>query len=323
MYLLMVYAYVLSFISLGISEGFPAMPFTAQDLRYRPEQSYPLLYAYLHRNAQRYLGTLKYDAFEVDAVIGHVVEQLVRLGLFGAGDTTPLSALDRLTDAQFYAFLSRCVRNKAIDRLRKRRLQVATEAELEMPEGSEYDESPLDDAVESLWGSAPFETPEQITLHLASQRELRNLLKHCIMVLSTAPLQLQAVIEELHEFGADELLQNVLNDLNISLSFPSSSHMSQHKDHAHKKLRLCLQQQSTNLTTMVALRLTVYGRLAVDKSAYAVDIRALAQDDLSEDDVRIGLNELVAEGLLSWSGEEIVRLTPAQMKRLSRYYAEQ
>ncbi|GER88310.1 hypothetical protein KDW_24720 [Dictyobacter vulcani] len=65
------------------------MPFTANDLRYRAEQSYPLLYAYLHRNAQRYLGALKYDAFEVDTVIGHVVEQLVRLGILGGEDRTP------------------------------------------------------------------------------------------------------------------------------------------------------------------------------------------------------------------------------------------
>ena len=72
------------------------MPFTAHDLRYQPEQSYPLLYAYLHRNAQRYLGAFKYDAFEVDTVIGHVVEQLVRLGLFGGCDRMPLTALDRL-----------------------------------------------------------------------------------------------------------------------------------------------------------------------------------------------------------------------------------
>ena len=53
------------------------MPFTARDLRYHAEQSYPMLYAYLHRNAQRFLGNLKYDAFEVDTVVGHVVEQLV------------------------------------------------------------------------------------------------------------------------------------------------------------------------------------------------------------------------------------------------------
>src|SRR5436189_975713 len=107
------------------------MPFTARDLRYHPEESYPLLYAYLHRNAQRFLGALKYDAFEVDTVIGHVVEQLVRLGLFAGADHTPKSALDQLSDAQFYAFLSRSVHNKAIDRLRKRRLQVSTSAELE------------------------------------------------------------------------------------------------------------------------------------------------------------------------------------------------
>src|SRR5579875_776520 len=119
------------------------MPFTAHDLRYHAEESYPLLYAYLHRNAQRFLGTLKYDAFEVDTVIGHVVEQLVRLGLFGGGDKTPLTALDHLTDAQFYTFLSRSIRNKAIDRLRKRRLQVSTAAELSVPEDGNGDDDPL------------------------------------------------------------------------------------------------------------------------------------------------------------------------------------
>src|SRR5437764_15489392 len=100
------------------------MPFTARDLRYRPEQSYPLLYAYLQRNAQRFLGGLKFDAFEVDAVVGHVVEQLVRFGLLGGGDSTPPTALDGLTDAQFYTFLSRSTRNKAVERLRKRRLET-------------------------------------------------------------------------------------------------------------------------------------------------------------------------------------------------------
>ncbi len=299
------------------------MPFTSQDLRYRPEQSYPLLYAYLHRNAQRYLGMLKYDAFEVDTVIGHVIEQLVRLGLFGGGDKTALSALDRLTDAQFYTFLSRCVKNKAIDRLRKRRLQINTEAELEVLESPDNDDSPLDDAVESLWGSSPFATPEEITLHLASQRDLRNLLKHCIMALSAAPHQLQAVIQELQECGADELLHNLLTDLNLPLSLSENLHMSQHKDHAHKKLRLCLQQKSANLAVMVALRLTLYGKLATDKSAYVVPIQTLAHDDLAEAEVRLGLDELVARGLLNWSGEEIVHLTAAQMKRLSRYYAEE
>jgi len=221
------------------------MPFTAHDLRYQPEQSYPLLYAYLHRNAQRFLGAFKYDAFEVDTVIGHVVEQLVRLGLFGGGDKTSLTALDRLTDAQFYTFLSRSVRNKAIDRLRKRRLQVSAATELETLDGDDGDGNPLNDAVESLWGATPFATPEEITLHLASQKELRNLLKHCIMVLSAAPHQLQAVIQEMQEFGADELLTNVIEELAIqpSSSYTSDPHISQHRDHAHKKLRLCLQQR--------------------------------------------------------------------------------
>ena len=148
------------------------MPFTARDLRYNAEQSYPLLYAYLHRNAQRYLGALKYDAFEVDTVIGHVVEQLVRLGLLGGDDRTSLTALDRLTDAQFYTFLSRSVRNKSIDRLRKRRLQVSTAAELESMESDEGEDHPLEDAVESVWGTTPFSTPEEISLHLVSQRNL-------------------------------------------------------------------------------------------------------------------------------------------------------
>jgi hypothetical protein len=301
------------------------MPFTAHDLRYHAEESYPLLYAYLHRNAQRFLGTLKYDAFEVDTVIGHVVEQLVRLGLFGAGDKTPLTALDHLTDAQFYTFLSRSVRNKAIDRLRKRRLQISTFAELETPEEDNGTDNPLDEVAEPPWGAAPFATPEEITLHLASQQELRNLLKHCILVLSAAPHQLEAVIQELKEMGADELLQNVIADLQLSLS-PSGSqgqHMSQHKDHAHKKLRHCLQQQSTNLTVMIALRLTEYTKLSADGKDYSVAIQTLAQDDLSEGDVRTGLNELVAEGLLDWHHEDTVHLTTAQLKRLARYYKEE
>src|SRR5215469_16306363 len=188
------------------------MPFTAHDLRYQPEESYPLLYAYLHRNAQRYLGALKYDAFEVDTVIGHVVEQLVRLGLLGCGDYTPLTALDSLTEAQFYAFLCRSVRNKAIDRLRKRRFQLSTSAELEMSD-EEGENNPLNDAVESVWGTMPFATPEAMALQLASQKHLRDLLKHCIMGLRGAPNQLQAVVQELKEFGADDLLYSILAEL--------------------------------------------------------------------------------------------------------------
>ncbi|QBD79632.1 hypothetical protein EPA93_28115 [Ktedonosporobacter rubrisoli] len=303
------------------------MPFTAQDLRYRPEQSYPLLYAYLHRNAQRFLGSLKYDAFEVDTVIGHVVEQLVRLGLFGGGDKTPSTALDRLTDAQFYTFLSRTVRNKAIDRLRKRRLLVATAAELEVPEGINGDDDPLDDAVESLWGETPFAAPETITLHLASQQELRNLLIHCIHRLSAAPQQLRAVLQELQDIGADELFHNVIEELQSSLSSNSSiepsPHLSQHKDHAHKKLRHCLQQRSSNLTVIIALRLTEYKAQSTGTKEYVVDIQTLAQDDLSLEEVQTGLRELAAEGLLSWQGEPVVQLSAAQLRRLTRYYKEE
>ena|SRR2546429_1006145 len=301
------------------------MPFTAHDLRYQPEESYPLLYAYLHRNAQRYLGALKYDAFEVDTVIGHVVEQLVRLGLLGGKEYTPLTALDRLTDAQFYAFLCHSVRNKAIDRLRKRRLQVSTFATLEAQEDAGRDNDPLNDAVESLWGVIPFATPEQIVLQLASQCDLRNVLKHCILQLRTAPHQLQAVIQELQEIGVDDLLHSVVDELHLSLSSEPNPHMSQHKDHAHKKLRLCLQQQSSNLAVMIALRLTNYiklsgVKLSADSDDCVIDIQALTQQDLSIDDVRKGLHALVSEGLLAWHGEAAVRLSVDQMKRLSRFY---
>jgi hypothetical protein len=298
------------------------MAFTAYDLRYRAEQSYPLFYAYLHRNAQRFLGALKYDAFEVDTVIGHVVEQLVRLGLLGGGDYTPKTALDSLTDAQFYAFLSRSVRNKAIDRLRKRRLQVSTATELEGFDEDENDNNPLDEAVESVWGETPFSTPEALTVHLVSQKDLRNILKHCILVLSTAPNQLQAVIQELQEMGADDLLRTVVDELHVALPSELNPHISQHKDHAHKKLRSCLQQRSSNLTVQVAVRLTIHTERISDKTLYATDVQALAQGDLSLDDVRKGLQGLVHENMLDWHGEDTVYVTSAQLKRLTRFYKD-
>lgn len=301
------------------------MPFTAHDLRYQVEQSYPLLYAYLHRNAQRFLGGLKYDAYEVDVVIGHVIEQLVRLGLLGAGDTTPLTALDRLTDAQFYAFLSRSTRNKSIDRLRKRHLHISTTAELEFPHEADGEDDALDEAVESIWGATPFATPEEITLQLASQEAVRAMLKHCIMALHAAPHQLQAILQELQEIGADELFSTLQADMAATLSTPSTpnAHISQHKDHAHKKLRHCLQQQSTDLTVRTALRLTEYGKRSADTHEYTVTLHTLAQDDLSEGDIRTGLATLVAENMLNWQGEDEVHLTAAQVKRLLRYYKQE
>lgn len=299
------------------------MPFTAHDLRYNIEQSFPLLYAYLHRNAQRFLGSFRYDAYEVDLVVGHVIEQLVRLGILGMGDTTPLNALDRLSDAQFYAFLSRSIHNKAIDRLRKKRLKISTSTELETPESDDNDDSPLDDAIESVWGATPFATPEEITLHLVEQQELRNLLKHCIMALSAAPHQLQAVLQELQEMGADDLFHNLLEDYQLSLPTDANSHMSQHKDHAHKKLRHCLQQHSANLAVTMALRLTEYGKRSAETNTYVMDVQTLAQHDLALDDVYTGLHTLATEGLLTWQGETHVTLSSAQMKRLTRFYREE
>ena len=302
------------------------MPFTANDLRYHAEQNYPLLYAYLHRHAQRYLGALKYDAFEVDVVVGHVVEQLVRLGLLGATNTTPLGALDRLSDAQFYAFLNRSVKNKAIDRLRKRRLQVNTTAELEGPDNIDTDDNPLNEAVTSIWGTTPFKTPEETALFLVTQNELRNLLKHCIMILGSAPHQLQAVLQELQELGADDLVHIVEEELPSALQTSESAkdtHASQHKDHAHKKLRHCLQEQSTNLTVTIALRLTKYATRAATTNDYTVDVLTLAQQDISEQNVRLSLKQLVEEKVLNWQGEDVVHLTTAQMKQITRFYEEE
>src|SRR5947209_12852418 len=96
--------------------GGRGMPFSAHDLRYHLEQSYPSLYAFLQQRAQRCLGPLAFDAFEVDQVIGHVIEYLSSVRLLGGGDKSPQTALDELNNAQFYAFLNRMIKNKAIDR---------------------------------------------------------------------------------------------------------------------------------------------------------------------------------------------------------------
>jgi len=298
------------------------MSFTAHDLRYRLEETYPVLYRYLQRNAQHFLGeALKYDAFEVDLVVGHVVEQLVRLGLLGRGDDTPLTVLDRLSPPQFYAFLSRSVRNKAIDRLRKRRLQVSTFTELEPPEGAEMEGGPLNEEVKSLWGDPPFATPEDTALALASREELRDLLKQCLRALQTAPHQLQAVIQEIEEAGADELLHDVIEELRVSPPDQPIPHLSQHKDHAYRRLRRCLQKRSANLRVLIALRLTEYG-VETTTHEFSVNIQTLAQPDLSEDEVYAGLKGLVGEGLLDWYGDETVHFTSAQMKLLARFYRD-
>lgn len=298
------------------------MPFSAHDLRYHLDQSFPALYAYLHQRAQRYLGPLKYDAFEVDQVVGHVIEYLTQLGLMGGGDLAPETVLDRLSTAQFYAFLNRTIRNKAIDRLRKRRPPMYTLTERETSGALEDESDPLNEASESFLGPPPFATPEEAALEAASRDELRSLLKHCLKALSAAPRQFQAMIQELEELGADEFIEDIRTE--FPESFPAAdlplAHLSQHKDHAHKKLRRCLQKSSTNLAVMVALRLTEYKERLTASDELGVAISTLTQDDLSEDDVRMGLKQLVAEGLLNWDGEQMVRFTPAQEKRLARFF---
>ena len=304
------------------------MPFTAHDLRYKAAATYPALYAHLSRQAQRFLGLLKYDSNELDTVVGHVVEQLVRLGVLGGEDKTPMTTLDSLSNAQFYSFLNRSIRNKAIDRLRKRRIQISSMAELESADIGEGEDDPYNEVIETVWGPPPFATPEEVALALASQQELRNVLKHCLKTLSAAPRQLQAVLQELDEFGATELLQAVVNELREqdphALDDLSLAHVSQHKDHAHKKLRHCLQQQSSNLTVMIALRLTEYGVHSAGSQEFVVAIQTLAQDDLSQSDVRTGLNELILEGYLDdGQDSDVIRVTATQMKRLQRFYRDE
>ncbi len=302
------------------------MPFSAHDLRYHAEKTYPALYAHLNWQAQRSLDVLKFDPVEVDLVVGHVVEHLLRQGLLGGEDKTPLTVFDGLSNAQFYAFLNRSIRNKAIDRLRRRRLPITYATDIEGTEGTDTEEDILNEATENLAGGAPFATPEQATYALASQLELRNLLKHCIKALSAAPKQLQAIMQEIEEFDATELLQGIIEELPdkdlLARSGETIANISQHKDHAHKKLRHCLQQQSSNLTVIVALRLTEYRVQSTLSDEFVVDVQTIAQEALTESDVSEGLKQLVAEGLLDWHGDTVVHITSTQMKQLMRFYKE-
>ncbi len=231
-----------------------------------------------------------------------------------------------MSSAQFYSFLHNSCKNKAIDRLRKRRAPVSNFSELEMPNRAEGEDDPLNEAVDPLWG-APLATPEEIALTLAAQSELRQVLIHCLAALKAAPKQLYAMIQELKEVGADEILQDTLQALQQEYlaagDAEAIAHMSQHKDHAHKKLRHCLQAQSSNLTVRVALRLTEYGVRAANPAGFVVVLSELIQDDLSPEDARAALRELASEGLVDWHGDEAVHLSDAQMKRLTRFYREE
>jgi len=195
-----------------------------------------------------------------------------------------------------------------------------------MPDRAEGEDNPLNEAVDPLWG-VPFATPEEITLTLAAQSELRQVLIHCLAALKAAPKQLYAMIQELKEVGADEVLQDIVHALQqeylASDDAAAIAHMSQHKDHAHKKLRHCLQAQSSNLTVRVALRLTEYGIRTADPAGFVVSLSDILQNDLSAEDARTGLKELASEDLLDWRDDDVVHLSDAQMKHLTRFYREE
>ena len=299
------------------------MPFTAYDLRYNLQDNFPKLCAYLQQRAKRWLGTFAYDSYEVDVVVGHVIEQLTRFGLLGGGNHAPETALDRLSNAQFYAFLNHSVKNKAIDRLRRRRLPTSSLSAFEDPSNIEEENDPLNTIADSIWGSPPFPTPEAAALQAASQEELRILIKHCIEELSSAPRQLLAVIQELDEMGVGDLIQDLKEKFRTLLAAGELSHLSQHKDHAHKKLRHCLQHSSTNLAVLVALRLTEYGQHSASSDEISIDIKTLVDERISEEKMLKGLNHLARVGLLDWHGEEIVRITSVQLKHLARFYEEE
>lgn len=303
-------------------EGSP-MPFTAYDLRYHLQDNFPKLYAYLQQRAKRWLGTFAYESDEVDVVVEHVIEQLTRLGLLSGGDHAPETALDRLSNAQFYAFLNQSVKHKAIDRLRRHRLPTSSLSAFEDRGNIEEENDPLNTVTDSIWGSPPFPTPEAAALQAASQKDLRILIKHCIEELSSAPRQLLAVIQELDEMGVEDLVQELKDEFRTQLADVELSHLSQHKDHAHKKLRHCLQYSSTNLAVLVALRLTEYGPYSSGNDEISIGIEALVDERICEEEVLKGLNHLARVGLLDWHGEEIVRITSIQLKHLARFYEEE
>jgi hypothetical protein len=304
------------------SEGYFVMPFTARDLRYHLAEHYASLYAFLQYRARRYLGSLGTDAFEVDQVVGHVIEQLTKLNVLGSGESGPETPFDDFSAAQFYAFLNNCVRNKAIDRLRKNRQPTTTFAELERPGGEEDESAPMDSVLQSLWGSVPFATPEDAALEAVSRESLRRVLKECIKALRNSPHQIQAVLQELAELGGEDLAEEIRTESGALLDEAPLAHASQNKDHAHKKLRQCLQKSSTNLAVIVALRLSEYKADPTGMQNWVINITALRQDDLSEEEVRAGLQHLVAKGLLDWHGEETVHCSSEQRKRLARFYEE-
>lgn len=305
------------------------MPFSIHDLRYHLDESYPVFYPYIRRQAQRELGLFGNDPYEVDQVVDHVINQLTCLNLLGGGDDAPKTIMDDWSPARFHAYLNRMIRNKAIDQKRKRRFPMTLEQD--STEGAEEENDPLNDATQSLWGQIPFATPLEAALQALAQEESRRVLKHCIENLAKAPHQLQAVLYKLKEIGAAQLLKEVSKDLNLEISSEEDSpvNLSQHLDHAYKKLQKCLQRTSSHLGVLIAFRLTEYRVLSGSTNEIAISLQVLEQPAssegeegpvLSELEVRRGLKQLANEGLLNWHDEELVHFSSLEAKRLAHFY---
>jgi hypothetical protein len=202
-------------------------------------------------------------------------------------------------------------------------LPTSSLSAFEDPGNIEEENDPLNTVADSIWGSPPFPTPEAAALQAASQESIRILMKHCIEELGSAPRQLLAVLQELDEMGMKDLVGELKDEFQTQLANLNLTNLSQHKDHAHKKLRHCLQHSSTNLAVLVALRLTEYGQISKGLDKRSIDIQALVDDHISKEEVMKGLNHLARVGLLDWHGEEFVCITSVQLKHLARFYEEE
>jgi hypothetical protein len=74
---------------------------------------------------------------------------------------------------------------------------------------------------------------------------------------------------------------------------------------------------------MIAIRLTEYGAESSGTDEIAVPLQTLTQKDLSLREVQTGLQHLTRAGLLNWQGEDVIRMTSAQRKLLTRFYEEE
>lgn len=145
---------------------------------------------------------------------------------------------------------------------------------------------------------------------------------HCIHKLAAAPHQLEAILQEIKDIGGDEAVHILFEEIHYSPEGTAIAHISQHKDHAHRRLRLCLQESSSNLIVHVALRLIQCGVLIPGTKDFSVNFQTLVDDRLTENAVQDGLRHLTEENVLDWHGEVRFAISAAQMKHLQRYYRE-